>query len=474
MAKEKVKKHEKAVLDNVPAEAVQWLKQPHNLTFLRGELSMSQLNIMVELVGQLQAKIEEGVASGRTLFTDEDYDPFKRVEVRVPLKSLTSNPTKYNEVEDVANMLWRDLSVERSCKNEDGTDAIERVHVFHSVKIPRSDGEGGVKQYRKSYIEFKIDRDMAESVFALDRYNKYIKSIAKNRKSAFTSRLYMFITAYRKVGVWKPTYEDLHKLLGFTVYEKDKWVVKKYPEYRHFKRKVLNVAHDELKELADSGQVDCYFEFTEEYPEGGKKADGPHKIIFTIHTTELGKDMDMQTTFNKKWIEIEGIMRNDFDLKTSSIIQLRGLVDAENADYLLLKMEELKGWLKEHEKEVGDVRKYVVKSLRNALMDLIPVAKEVKTGGMDGGKGVVGAAGEPSCADASGGGGRKSLEGIKDGWINLVGMKNYNMYLSGVTLVEDAERPGVVVAMVSHEEVKAWMEGYGLKSLGVHEVRCVR
>lgn len=450
MAKEKNKKHEKTLLDNVPSEAAQWLKQPYNLTFLRGDLSMSQLNIMVELVSALQVKIEESLATGRTLFTDEDYDPFKRVQVRVPLKDVASHASKYAEVAEMAHNLSKLQTEEETVK--EGERRKKFTNVFHSVDVPFGEESDGRKGYRKGYIEFEIDRDMAESVFAMNRYNQYIKSIAKNRKSAFTSRIYMFITAFRKFGVWKPTYEELHRLLGFTVYEGDKWVVKKYPQYRHFKRKVLNVAHDELKELADSGQVDCFFEFEEEYPEGGKKADGPHKIIFTIHTTELGKDVEMQTTFNKKRIEIEGMMRNDFDLKTSTIIGLLKLVDAENADYLLLKMEELKAYLKEHEKEVGDPRKYITKSIRNALMDLVPVAQEVTPQSQP-------SAPSPQPSD---------LSTIKSSWLRIVGMKNYNMYLSDVKL---SEQDGKVIATVPHPSIKEWMENYGLEKLSVDEVK---
>lgn len=460
MAKEKDKKHEKQILDNVPAEAVKWLKQPYNLTFLRGELSMSQLNVLVELVSSLQVKIEESLANSRTLFTDEDYDPFRRVQVRIPLKEVAKHASQYEEVKIMAKSLLS-LQVEE-LKVKDGERSVIFKNVFSSVEVPLRVSEEGRKSYKKGYIEFVIDRDMAENVFALNRYNQYIKSIAKNRKSAFTSRIYMFITAFRKFGVWKPTYEELHKLLGFTVYEDNKWVVNKYPEYRHFKRKVLNVARDELKELADAGQVDCFFDFEEEYPEGGKKADGPHKIIFTIHTTELGKDVEQQTSFNKKRIEIEGVMRNDFDLKTSTIIGLLKLVDPENADYLLHKMQELKVWMKEHENEVGDARKYVVKSIRNALMDLVPVAEEVKE-----------AKGEPSGTNWG------SVDGEKRGdegevvdmtgrWMKAVGMKNYMMYLKeGVKVVK---KEGKLVAVVKEKDVREWMEKVGKEKLGVEEI----
>lgn len=438
MARENAKKHEKVILDNVPQENVLWLKQPHNLTFLRGELSMSQLNILVELVNQLQVKIEESLSCGQSLFKDEDYDPFQRVEVRVPLKSLTSNATKYNEIEEVATMLWRDLNVDRPCKTDDGADAIERVHVFHSVKIPRGEG-----QYRKSYIEFKIDRDMAESVFALNRYNQYIKSIAKNRKSAFASRIYMFITAFRKFGVWKPTYDELHKLLGFTVYEKDRWVVKKYPQYRHFKRKVLTVAQSELKELADNGQVDCYFDFTEEYPEGGKKADGPYKIIFTIHTTSLGKRFEDNAGFNHKRIEIEGIMRNDFGLKTSDIISLFKIIDADNADYLLVKMDELKRHLLSRQDEIKDIRKYSLKSIRSYLMDLVPLAEEVQP---------IVAPATPVPVFRQEFIDEKS---IRDKWIKAVGMKNYKMFLVQAEIIVN---DGKVSVKAPHPDVAVKIE----------------
>jgi hypothetical protein len=53
--------------------------------------------------------------------------------------------------------------------------------------------------------------------------------------------------------------------------------------YKHFKAYVLRTAEKELKELADEGRSDCWFEFAE-LPEG---FDGePQRFDFTVHLCE--------------------------------------------------------------------------------------------------------------------------------------------------------------------------------------------
>ena len=84
------KKQEKAIIENLPVASTKWIKQPWNLTFVKGEMSLMQLDVFVTLVDRLQEKINN-VLSGKSgsLFEDSEYDTDDVVQVRVPLSSVT-------------------------------------------------------------------------------------------------------------------------------------------------------------------------------------------------------------------------------------------------------------------------------------------------------------------------------------------------------------------------------------------------
>ena len=136
-------------------------------------------------------------------------------------------------------------------------------------------------------------------------------------------------------------------------------------------------------------------------------------------------------------------MRNDFGLKTSDIISLFKIIDADNADYLLVKMEELKRHLLSHQDEIQDIRKYSLKSLRSYLMDLVPMADEVHP---------VSAPSAPVSVS------RQDVideKAIRDKWIRAVGMKNYKMYLVQIEIVVN---DGKVSVKAPHPDVAAKIE----------------
>lgn len=376
MAKKSEKLIDKAIIENAPMEA-KFLKQPANITFMRGDISSRQWNMMIELVDSMQEHINTALTEGRkSIFTDEDYDENK-VYLQVPLSSITTNPEYYRYVEDVCESLMK-VVVPVDKVGKDGHQYVEMNHIIDKARIPKAESN-----YRKGYVEIVLDRSHVDTIFSLSRYNKYLKSVAKNSKSIYTSRIYMFITAYKHMGEWKPLYKELHKIFGFSKYERnqstgrDEWVVEKYPNYRQFKQKILKGAQDELKTLADNGAVDCYFDFEEIYPMGKKRGE-PEKIHFKIHTTDMGREMDKRGDESRYILEMEKILRNDYDFKTSDIKQILALVNHDNAEYCLTKIADIGEWMNTHSDLVKDRKKYMIASLKNALLDTVEAAATVE------------------------------------------------------------------------------------------------
>ena len=381
VAAQKTKKaQDETIMKNLP-QNVEWIKQPYALSVMRGDLSLTQTHIMVELMGALQVKINDFIAhmgeEGNAVFKEEDFNENGVAHVDVNLAAVSNRPDYYADVESMAYRLMG-ATIKRPEEIE-GMKMMKLSHVFDSISVPFEDNERG---RRKGFIRFYFNREQAKEIFNFTRYSKYIKAVARNSSSQYTSRLYMIITAYKKFGQWEVDYSELRKILGFLAYEEDengqwRWVEKKYTEYRQFKRRVLNTAADELRDLAEKGEADCYFDFQEIYP-AGKKKGTPEKILFTITVSDLGREQNHSASFAKKLIAVEDFLKQDFGFRTSEIRQMLPRINDDNIDVFIAKMNEVKKYIDKEESKILDKKKYAFTALRNVIDDFEEaIAEEV-------------------------------------------------------------------------------------------------
>lgn len=381
VAAQKTKKaQDETIMKNLP-QNVEWIKQPYALSVMRGDLSLTQTHIMVELMGALQVKINDFIAhmgeEGNAVFKEEDFNENGVAHVDVNLAAVSNRPDYYADVESMAYRLMG-ATIKRP-EEVEGMKMMKLSHVFDSISVPFEDNERG---RRKGFIRFYFNREQAKEIFNFTRYSKYIKAVARNSSSQYTSRLYMIITAYKKFGQWEVDYSELRKILGFLAYEEDengqwRWVEKKYTEYRQFKRRVLNTAADELRDLAEKGEADCYFDFQEIYP-AGKKKGTPEKILFTITVSDLGRVQNHSASFAKKLIAVEDFLKQDFGFRTSEIRQMLPRINDDNIDVFIAKMNEVKKYIDKEESKILDKKKYAFTALRNVIDDFEEaIAEEV-------------------------------------------------------------------------------------------------
>ncbi len=381
VAAQKTKKaQDETIMKNLP-QNVEWIKQPYALSVMRGDLSLTQTHIMVELMGALQVKINDFIAhmgeEGNAVFKEEDFNENGVAHVDVNLAAVSNRPDYYADVESMAYRLMG-ATIKRP-EEVEGMKMMKLSHVFDSISVPFEDNERG---RRKGFIRFYFNREQAKEIFNFTRYSKYIKAVARNSSSQYTSRLYMIITAYKKFGQWEVDYSELRKILGFLAYEEDengqwRWVEKKYTEYRQFKRRVLNTAADELRDLAEKGEADCYFDFQEIYP-AGKKKGTPEKILFTITVSDLGREQNHSASFAKKLIAVEDFLKQDFGFRTSEIRQMLPRINDDNIDVFIAKMNEVKKYIDKEESKILDKKKYAFTALRNVIDDFEEaIAEEV-------------------------------------------------------------------------------------------------
>lgn len=367
----RLKKQDKSIIENLPVKSIQWIQQPHNLTFVKGEMTKPQLRIFVSLVEQLQTRIHNVINANQnggqlSLFDEYEYDEYKRVSISIPLKDIATHTSLYKDVAEAAEKLFS-LVDRRVFTDEEGIEQVEYAHVIDKVVIPK-DSTGK----RKGNVVFKINKSMIESVFSLDRYVRYIKDVATDFQNPYAGRLYMFIEAYKAYGKWKIKYNDLREVLGCREWDKEKkeWVEKKHAEWRVFKNKILDASKKELYALAEKNVIDCYYDYKVEKKYGSTLGDaGPDSIIFLIKTTDFGKLQETIASENKFFYKIEGILRNDLELKTSAVVYIMKLVKLDNAEFIYRKLEDMKYYVVSNKAEIKKVREYVYTSLKNALTE---------------------------------------------------------------------------------------------------------
>ena len=469
-AQQKTKKaQDDTIMKHLPQE-VEWIRQPYALSVMRGDLSLTQTHIMVELMGALQVKINDFIAhmgeEGNAVFKEEDFDENGVAHVDVSLAAVSNRPDYYSDVESMAYRLMS-ATIKKPEKVE-GMRMMKLSHVFDSISVPFEDNERG---RRKGFIRFYFNREQARDIFTFTRYSKYIKAVARNSSSQYTSRLYMIITAYKAFGRWVVDYSELRKILGFLAYEEGAdgqwdWVEKKYTEYRQFKRRVLKTAADELRQLADQGEADCYFDFHEIYPPG-KKNGTPDKIVFLITVSDLGKLQNQSSSYARKLHALEDTLRDDYDFRPSEIRQLMQRVNDENLDVLLAKMTETTAYMAREAGKVRDRKKYLFTALRNVLDDFEEAAAEEIIDELP----LFGAAkrqqqqqaakGAANTTDASPWDGKTFTDQpFRDRLTSAFGTRTYTMYLMQVRIV--SLRGETVLLHIPHEEVSDYIDSNNL------------
>lgn len=473
-AAQKTKKaQDETIMKNLP-QNVEWIKQPYALSVMRGDLSLTQTHIMVELMGALQVKINDFIAhmgeEGNAVFKEEDFNEDGVAHVDVSLAAVSNRPDYYSDVEQMAYRLMS-ATIKKPEKIE-GQRMMKLSHVFDSISVPFEDNERG---RRKGFIRFYFNREQARDIFTFTRYSKYIKAVARNSSSQYTSRLYMIITAYKSFGRWVVDYSELRKILGFLAYEEGEdgqwdWIEKKYTEYRQFKRRVLKTAADELRQLAESGEADCYFDFHEVYP-AGKKNGTPEKIVFLITVSDLGKQQSQSSSNARKLMALEETLRHDYDFRSSEVRQLLQRVNDENIDVLLAKMTETTAYMAREANKVQDKKKYLFTALRNVLDDFDEAAAEeileelplFAQAGAEKRKQHLAAqqARKAATGEASPWEGKAFTdEPFRDRLTAAFGARVYTMYLMQVRII--SFRKDTVVLLIPHEEVSDFIDSNNL------------
>ena len=391
--KQKEKSIIQAIEKNIPNEGTTMLYQPYGITMLKGDLSPMKVNMMVELIDHFQDKMKEQLHNKAHHCVQGDlFSGGVIPSVRIPFRDLEVRPDNYNELNRAAEELST-LTYETYTENEDGVTMRNILPLFSRISIPtkkvESDTDNPNEKYnykhnkrRLGYVEIVLNPEVGLQALTIDKsFTRYIKEMTRNRRCVYTGRLYMFISTFCNLGKWIIDYQEFRRLLGFTVAKEvnGKMVdeIVQYPNFSDVKRRVLEPPMKELKELAETGKVNCYYEYEPIY-EGGKKRGNPAKLHFRIIKTDLGRALDSQTETVKDIAEIKNFLECELGISKRDAKSLCCFLTNENKNAFRQKMMEVKAYVANPKHDVKKPHVYAITALKNWISDSIPVAEEIK------------------------------------------------------------------------------------------------
>lgn len=460
----KAEQIKKEIIKNIPVDQRKMINQPVTFSYLNGEMSMMQTRIQTAIMEKLQGKIKKALdlkmKSGfvADLFDENDFhtieegDKAQYLTFPVAYAELGIEPSHYADV-DIAARNMQNIVYEKE------VDGMMRYKVaFPIVDVPAIKEDGTPTGERRQNIYLHMTQSTARDLFKLIPYQQYLKDAIYLFSSNYAGRIYLLINANAGLGTWRIGYEALRKIL-LTSWDKEKGAtVDKYPDFNDFKKRVLEPARREIEEAKD--RIDCTFDYELEYPEG-KKRGKPEAIIFHIHLTELGKTVKSSRLESKSYLEIRDAI-TQIGLTITDAVRLMKQCPSDKLPQLKEKAE----WLREYQKKVkrgevgtkpiANLRTHAIETLRNFVNDLLTSIKVEEVPA------------EEVKEQPSQGIGNVDLRSLKMGWINVVGMKNYMMFLVDVDL--EWSDTGIV-AFVNHECVKDFIEKEDINKFGINEIR---
>ena len=369
---------------------VKWLVQPIEVTMMKGELSPLEVNIIVEVIESLQENLKRQVeekATGKqlTLFDFQD-EP-----ILIDLAKFGVLPCDYWRLDEAAKRL-SDFKIFHRFKDERGNWVDGYSVIFPDAGISKSSvkkTDGSAYKYKGGsravgYMRITVNKTVAPYLLNINKeYTRYIKAATRGRKCMYTPRMVMFISSYRDRGKWIIEYDEFRRLIGLLysdevdvmdpdtkktrkqLIEKEK---KGYAKFSDVKRRIIDPARDEMKEMCEEKKLDCYFEYEPIFP-AGKSRGLPDSLVFYIHKGPLGIEYDAKKVSNKENAELAKYLTKTFGLARTAVRTLMERVNDENRDGFRKKATEVATYI-DKRGNVLDVAGYAYSSLVEYLNSL--------------------------------------------------------------------------------------------------------
>lgn len=293
---------ESVIRRNLPSD---WITQPGMLSVLQGNTDRMVLIYQVKFMEALQGRVNEWIQKSKeekamqpNLFTEQEYRNDNLPSFTFKLSEFGIASANYKLFTDASERISQTV-FKHEFIDDKGQRVVDYIPMFRKIRILKEGNKELGQRERNTSVTVRLNPDFAEYAFDMTTYNRFLKDVVLNTHSKYTARIYLFINAniyaganrFREDKTWTVDYMELRKMVGVDrLDENNKWYSYNYEVYANFKRKVLVDSQKELDELAAKNQTDCYFTFEEVFP-GRLKRGNPEKIVFHIHLSQLGRDV---------------------------------------------------------------------------------------------------------------------------------------------------------------------------------------
>jgi plasmid replication initiation protein len=244
------------------------VRQDNRITTARYELSTIEKRVMYVIIRQIMKQFVLQENGQRDLFNDLVVK-MKSSEILKNMKE--TNPSRVKKA--LKSLRLRSFEYDNGLP-EDHPDH----HWFEVGFINYGEWEKG------GFIEVQVSKKILPFFVELTRnFTEYSLVVAISLKSKWSQRLYELCSKWRSAGGFQIEISTLKDMFDLK---------EQYAKYASFRKRVLDVAHKELKELYEKGGCDLYFEYSEQ-KEGRSVEQLRFKVISNNDKVELStEDLD--------------------------------------------------------------------------------------------------------------------------------------------------------------------------------------
>lgn len=340
----------------IPIEDETWLLAPLTLTLMRHNYTSVQNKVLMSILECLQNILrnmlnQTGVQSLADIQRGEIANEKGGLSFNLEFKSFGIDRNHYNELRSSLRML-PGIPVEIPFKSKEGK-RYRKVTSLCDVFIP--------EEKYKTYVVVHIDKEVAEKLVSFELgWHRLGKEVVTSSNNKYTQRIYMYITAWTRVGRSYMSSQELRRWLQLE---------DKYKEFRKLAARVLDPAQKELEELAKAGYCDCYFTYQKRYT-GTRKSGEPDQIEFRIFKSPKLANNEEQAVYDRQHSHLQEMIIKHFGFTQQEIESLMKRVNEQNINEMFTKVSSIYMLVKNDKAgEIKDIKAYVYKAMDNFLRE---------------------------------------------------------------------------------------------------------
>lgn len=316
-----------------------WLYNPVVYSQISGDFSLMQQRIMIGVVQRLQKKIIDSVAeqhkskSFPAIFDESELMNRDVIELEFSGEELGVLPEHYSQLEDAATALGGITMKYPQYDSQNRVSKYVAASLFPRIEMTKPNIR------RSGNIVIKMLTENIRDIFTMQYgYVTHLSHIASISKKKRTPRLYIYLSRFRDIGHKRVPYKDLVEFLGLTdeYYEKNNSGANPYTSWSKVKSLVLEQVKKEMKEMADNGEIDFWFDYSPIFA-NGKTRGIPAYVDFIITKSSLGLLRDEN---NERIVQEQRIVSGIIDKYPTLSFRTIGNLCSDLADEDLCAFEE--------------------------------------------------------------------------------------------------------------------------------------